>query len=81
MKIEEKEFLNNLKVARSSKVLVDRITNEVLTSFDFSLRDIEFGTSNLEDAISCYVMYGELPESGSISDFWTAVSDFKRDRK
>ncbi|MCK1239561.1 hypothetical protein MX111_09110 [Streptococcus uberis] len=81
MKIEEKEFLNNLKVARSRKVLVDRITNEVLTSFDFSLRNIEFGTSNLEDAISCYVMYGELPESGSISDFWKAISDFKRGSK
>lgn len=81
MKIEEKEFLNNLKVARSRKVLVDRLTNEVLTGFDFSLRDIDFDNSNLEDAISCYVMYGELPESGSISDFWKAISDFKRGSK
>lgn len=79
--IEKREFYNKLKVARSRKVLVDRITNEVLTSFDFSLRNIEFGTSNLEDAISCYVMYGELPESGSISDFWKAISDFKRGSK
>ncbi|WP_249630113.1 hypothetical protein [Streptococcus uberis] len=81
MKIEEKEFLNNLKEARSRKVLVDRLTNGLLTSFDFSLRDIEFGNSNLEDAISCYVMYGELPESGSISEFWKAISDFKRGNK
>lgn len=79
--IQKREFYNKLKVARSRKVLVDRITNEVLTNFDFSLRDIEFGTSNLEDVISCYVMYGQLPESGSISDFWKAISDFKRGSK
>lgn len=79
--IEKREFYNKLKVARSRKVLVDRLTNEVKTGFDFSLRDIDFDNSNLEEAISCYVMYGELPESGSISDFWKAISDFERGRK
>lgn len=29
---------------------------------------------NLEEALQCYVNYGEFPESGNLEDFWEAYS-------
>lgn len=67
----KKEFFTKLKNARSRMKLVERLELELLDGFD--LEDVPFkgtNSTNLEEAISCYIFYGELPLSGKLEDFW-----------
>ncbi|MBF0778160.1 hypothetical protein [Streptococcus cuniculi] len=67
----KKEFFAKLKNARSRMKLVQRLESELLDGLD--LEDVPFcgtNSTNLQNAISCYIHYGELPLSGKLEDFW-----------
>lgn len=69
----KKEFFTKLKNARSRQKLVDRLEAELLDNLD--LEDVPFcgtNSTNLQNAISCYIHYGEPPLFGKLEDFWEA---------
>ena len=46
---------------------------------DYELKNVPFcadNSDNLEEAIQCYVHYGELPISGNFDDFWKSYKKF-----
>ncbi|EPT35451.1 hypothetical protein [Streptococcus agalactiae] len=72
---ERKLFLETLKDARSRVVLLDRLKSSILDNTAVDLETVPFAGSNstnLDEAIQCYIGYGELPLSGKIEDFWKA---------
>lgn len=72
---ERKLFLETLKDARSRVVLLDRLKSSILDNTAVDLETVPFAGSNstsLDEAIQCYIDYGELPLSGKIEDFWKA---------
>lgn len=72
---DKKEFFRTLKNARSRVILVDRLKSTILDNTEVDLWDIPFAgtnSTNLEEAIQCYIDYGEIPLSGDLNDFWEA---------
>ncbi|HEN7774866.1 TPA: hypothetical protein U7M88_001938 [Streptococcus agalactiae] len=72
---ERKLFLKTLKNARSRVVLLDRLKSSILDDTAVELEAVPFegtNSTNLEEAIQCYIDYGELPLSGKLNDFWEA---------
>lgn len=72
---DKKEFFRTLKNARSRVILVDRLKSTILDNTEVDLWDIPFAgtnSTNLEEAIQCYIDYGELPLSGGLNAFWEA---------
>ncbi|RRA59973.1 hypothetical protein D5F95_06495 [Streptococcus agalactiae] len=72
---ERKLFLETLKDARSRVVLLDRLKSSILDNTAVDLETVPFvgsNSTNLDEAIQCYIDYGELPLSGKIEDFWKA---------
>lgn len=70
---DRKLFLSTLKDARSRVVLLDRLKSSILDNTAVALETVPFAGSNstnLDEAIQCYIDYGELPLSGKIDDFW-----------
>lgn len=68
-------FLQTLKDARSRVMLLDRLKSSILDNTAVDLETVPFAGSNstnLDEAIQCYIDYGELPLSGKIEDFWKA---------
>ena len=70
---ERKVFLQTLKNARSRVILLDRLKSSILDNTAVDLEIVPFAgtnSTNLDEAIQCYIDYGELPLSGKIEDFW-----------
>lgn len=73
--VDRKTFLWTLKNARSRVILVNRLKSSILDNTEVDLDTISFAGSNstnLDEAIQCYIDYGELPLSGKLEDFWIA---------
>ena len=69
---ERKLFLKTLKNARSRVVLLGRLKSSILDDTAVELEAVPFegtNSTNLEEAIQCYIDYGELPLSGKLNDF------------
>lgn len=72
MIISKQEFFRKLKQVRKKTEEVNALTRELI-DVD-GIEDVYFGADNafnLEEAIQCYIQYGEKPISGNIDDFWT----------
>lgn len=74
--LTKEEFLSKLKEARELTVIRQGLIEDIFG--DYSFEDVTFkalDASNLDEAIQCYVNYGELPVSGNFEDFWEAYSE------
>lgn len=81
---ERKVFLQTLKNARSSVSLLNRLKSSILDNTAVDLETVPFeGTNftNLDEAIQCYIDYGELPLSGKLNDFWKAYEQALSDEE
>ena len=70
---ERKVFLQTLRNARSRVILLDRLKSSILNNTAVDLETVPFSgfnSSNLYEAIQCYIDYGELPLNGKIENFW-----------
>ncbi|HHG8239203.1 TPA: hypothetical protein ACPYGD_001805 [Streptococcus pneumoniae] len=77
--LTKSEFIKKLKEARASQLLIERRLNEIFDENDFNLVHFEADNSNnLEEAIQCYITYGEMPISKNLDDFWNC---YKKNRK
>lgn len=73
--LTKEDFMSKLKEARRLAIAKNVLMGSILGSYDFS--DVPFeaqNAGNLEEALQCYVSYGEFPESGNLEDFWEAYS-------
>ena len=76
------EFMKKLKEARSSQLLIQRLTNEIFSDYDLDAIPFAANNSNtLGEAIQCYIHYGEMPLSGNIDDFWKSYKKFVQKEK
>ncbi|GAA0054612.1 UNVERIFIED_CONTAM: hypothetical protein KB579_07260 [Streptococcus canis] len=72
---DRKLFLSTLKNARSRAILLTRLKSSILDNTAVDLENVPFAgtnSTNLDEAIQCYIDYGELPLSGKLEDFWKA---------
>ncbi|HEP5546106.1 TPA: hypothetical protein VC078_000110 [Streptococcus pyogenes] len=72
---DRKLFLSTLKDARSRAILLERLKSSILDNTAVDLENVPFAgtnSTNLDEAIQCYIDYGELPLSGKLEDFWKA---------
>ena len=73
--LSKEDFMSKLKEARRLTIAKNILMGSILSSYDFT--DVPFeaeNAGNLEEALQCYVSYGEFPESGNLEDFWEAYS-------
>ncbi|HFR5317301.1 TPA: hypothetical protein ACHW0W_000678 [Streptococcus equi subsp. zooepidemicus] len=73
--IDRNLFLSTLKDARSRVILLERLKSSILDNTAVDLETVPFAgtnSTNLDEAIQCYIDYGELPLSGKLKDFWKA---------
>ena len=73
--LSKEDFMSKLKEARKLTIAKNILMGSILGNRDFS--DVPFeaqNAGNLEEALQCYVSYGEFPESGNLEDFWEAYS-------
>lgn len=73
--LTKEAFMSNLKEARRLELAQSVLMGSILGNHDFG--DVPFeaqNADNLEEALQCYVNYGEFPESGNLEDFWEAYS-------
>ena len=73
--LSKEDFMSKLKEARRLTIAKNLLMGSILGSYDFS--DVPFeadNAGNLEEALQCYVSYGEFPESGNLEDFWEDYS-------
>lgn len=73
--LTKEEFLSKLQEARELTVIRQGLIDDIFGDYDFE--DVTFkalDASNLDEAIQCYVNYGELPVSGNLEDFWEAYN-------
>lgn len=84
---ERKVFLQTLKNARSRVILLDRLKSSILNNTAVDLETVPFAgtngtnSTNLDEAIQCYINYGELPISGKLNDFWKAYEQALADEE
>ena len=81
---ERKVFLQTLKNARSRVILLDRLKSSILDNTAVDLETVPFAgtnSTNLDEAIQCYINYGELPISGKLNDFWKAYEQALADEE
>lgn len=81
---ERKVFLQTLKNARSRVILLDRLKTSILDNTAVDLETVPFAgtnSTNLDEAIQCYIDYGELPISGKLNDFWKAYEQALADEE
>lgn len=68
--------MSKLKEARRLELNKSVLLGSILNNYDLSQVPFEAqDAGNLEEAIQCYVSYGEFPESGNLEDFWEAYRD------
>lgn len=73
--LSKEDFMSKLKEARRLTIAKNVLMGSILGNYDFA--DVPFdaqNAGNLEEALQCYVSYGEFPESGNLEDFWEAYS-------
>lgn len=73
--LTKEDFMSKLKEARRLTIAKNVLMGSILGNYDFA--DVPFDAQdagNLEEALQCYVSYGEFPESGNLEDFWGAYS-------
>ena len=73
--LSKEDFMSKLKEARRLTIAKNILMGSILGSYDFS--EVPFdaqNAGNLEEALQCYMSYGEFPESGNLEDFWDAYS-------
>ena len=73
--LTKEDFMSKLKEARRLTIAKNVLMGSILGNYDFA--DVPFDAQdagNLEEALQCYVSYGEFPESGNLEDFWEAYS-------
>lgn len=73
--LTKEDFMSKLKEARRLTIAKNVLMGSILGNYDFA--DVPFdaqNAGNLEEALQCYVSYGEFPESGNLEDFWEAYS-------
>lgn len=73
--LTKEDFISKLKEARRLTIAKNILMGSILGNYDFA--DVPFdaqNAGNLEEALQCYVSYGEFPESGNLEDFWEAYS-------
>lgn len=73
--LSKEDFMSKLKEARRLTIAKNVLIGSILGSYDFA--DVPFdaqNAGNLEEALQCYMSYGEFPESGNLEDFWEAYS-------
>ena len=69
--LTKNEFMKKLKEARASQLLIERRMNEIFSNYDLDAMPFSATNSdNLEEAIQCYIHYGEMPLSENLDDFW-----------
>ena len=67
--------MSKLKEARRLELAKSVILGSILSNYDLEQVPFEAqDADNLEEAIQCYVSYGEFPVSGNLEDFWEAYS-------
>ena len=67
--------MSKLKEARRLEIAKRVVLGSILGRYD--LEQVPFESQdagNLDEAIQCYVNYGEFPVSGNLEDFWEAYS-------
>ena len=75
--LTKNEFMKKLKEARASQLLIERRMNEIFSNYELDAMPFSASNSdNLEEAIQCYIHYGELPLSGNIDDFWKSYKKY-----
>ena len=65
--------MSKLEKARELELKKQKVKAEILQ--DYPLKDIPFeaiNSENLQDALLCYMDYGETPMSDNVEDFWVA---------
>lgn len=73
--LTKEAFMSKLKDARRLSIAKNVRMGSILGNYDFGNVPFEAdNTGNLEEALQCYVNYGEFPESGNLEDFWEAYS-------
>ena len=75
--LTKNEFFEKLEKARASQLVIEECLYEIFEGYN--LVDVPFkavNTNNLEEAIQCYIHYGELPLSGNIDDFWKSYKKY-----
>ena len=73
--LTKEAFMSKLKEARRLELAQSVLMGSSRGKHDFG--DVPFeaqNSGNLEEALQCYVNYGEFPESGNLEDFWEAYS-------
>lgn len=67
--------MSKLKEARRLEIAKRVVLGSILGRYDLEQVPFEAQNSgNLEEAIQCYVKYGEEPVSGNIEEFWEVYS-------
>lgn len=73
--LTKEAFMSKLKEARRLTIAKNVLMGSILGNYDFGNVPFEAeNAGNLEEALQCYVNYGEFPESGNLEDFWEAYS-------
>lgn len=73
--LTKEEFMSKLQEARELTIIRQGLIEDIFKGVVFE--DVTFkaqDASNLDEAIQCYVNYGELPVSGDIKEFWESYS-------
>lgn len=71
--LTKRQFMSKLEKARELELKKQKLQAEILQ--DYPLKDIPFeaiNSENLQDALLCYMEYGETPMSDNVEDFWEA---------
>ena len=73
--LTKEDFMSKLKEARRLELAQSVLVGSIFGNYDFGHVPFEADNSgNLEEALQCYVNYGEFPESGNLEDLWEAYS-------
>lgn len=73
--LTKEAFMSKLQESRELTIIRQGLIEDIFK--DYSFEDVTFkaqDASNLDEALQCYVNYGEFPESGNLEDFWEAYS-------
>ena len=80
--LTKNEFMKKLKEARASQLLIERRMNEIFSNYNLDAMPFSASNSdNLEEAIQCYIHYGEMPLSENLDDFWESYKKFVQKEK
>lgn len=73
--LTKEEFLSKLQEARELAIIQRGLLEDIFGDYAFEHIPFEAQNSgNLEEAIQCYVKYGEEPVSGNVEEFWEVYS-------